>query len=176
VFRRLRITHVHIGIQVPLVVLPDSPGNRWPGIGKSQHTLDTIALQHLTSLGMQDAWLDTKEGDSGATRLGGDGTREGSDDNRACLGLPECVDDGTFLVADMFIVPVPRLRVDRLSDGSENTNGRKVVAFHVLWAETAQETDGSRGRIELGEFVFCNRLPVSRRSRVNWGRFEDTDT
>lgn len=63
--------------------------------------------------------------------------------------MPVRIDDGALLLADMLPVPFPRFRVDRFSDGTDCAERRKVVAVRVLVAETTEETDSSRGSVEL---------------------------
>jgi hypothetical protein len=73
----------------------------------------------------------------------------------------------------MLIVPVPRLRVDRLSNAAQYPQAAQIVVFHVLSTVTTEQADGSRGGVELRELVLFDGLPVARRSRVDGCRFED---
>lgn len=69
----------------------------------------------------------------------------------------------------MFVVPLPCLGVDGLSDRAEDADRAQVVVCDVFGSETAQETDGGRGRVELSEFVFGHSLPVARGVGVDGG-------
>lgn len=95
------------------------------------------------------------------------------DDDGTGLGLPVGVDDRALLLADVLPVPLPGFRVDRLTDGADRAEGRKVVALGVLFAEAAEQTDRSRGSVKLRELVLGDDLPEARRGRVDRGRFED---
>jgi hypothetical protein len=75
--------------------------------------------------------------------------RDERDDDRAGLRLPVGVNNSTLLVSNVLPVPVPRLRVDRLSDGSDSTERGKVVSLDVLLAEATEKTNGGRGGVEL---------------------------
>lgn len=66
----------------------------------------------------------------------------------------------------MIIVPVPGLWVDGFTDGTQDTNGRQVVVVDMVSAKTTEETDGSRSRIKVSDFVFFNSLPVTGRGGV----------
>lgn len=83
------------------------------------------------------------------------------DDDRASLGLPVGVDDGALLVADVLPVPLPGLGVDGLSDGSDGAEGREIVSLDVLLSETAEETNGGRGGVELRDEGVSEKLVVA---------------
>ena len=155
------------------MILVHSPSNRRPRRLEHKHTLNSITLQLLSSHRVQNSRFDTKERHSGATWLGFDGTRERRDDDTASFGLPEGIDDGAFALADMVVVPVPCLGVDRLTDGTEDAERGEVVALDVVVAETTEETDGGGSGVELGEFVLLDGLPVARGCRVDRCRLED---
>lgn len=73
----------------------------------------------------------------------------------------------------MFVVPVPSLGVDRLTDTAQYSDGAEVVGLDVMFTKTAEETDGSGSGVEVGNLVLLNGLPVAGWGGVNWGRFED---
>ncbi len=50
-----------------------------------------------------------------------------ADHDRAGLGLPPRVDDGTARAADRAVVPDPRFRIDRFADRSDQPQRRQVV-------------------------------------------------
>ena len=118
-------------------------------------------MTYLSSLGIQNSRLDTEEGHRGTSRLGFNRTREGSDDDTTCLCLPESIDDCAFPLANMIVIPMPRLGIDRLSDGTQHTERREIVILDVMFAQPTEETDGGGCRVELGQFVFLDGLPVS---------------
>jgi len=87
--------------------------------------------------------------------------------------LPEGVNDGTLLLPDVVVVPVPSLGVDGLTDTTQHSEGAKVVGVSVVLAETTEEADGGGSRVEVGNLVLLNGLPVTGWGRVNGGGFED---
>jgi hypothetical protein len=87
--------------------------------------------------------------------------------------VPEGVYDRTLHLPYMLVVPVPRFGVDRLADASQHAQAAQVVALHMVGTEAAEKADGSRGRVELGQLVLLDGLPVARRSGVDWRGFEN---
>jgi hypothetical protein len=73
--------------------------------------------------------------------------------------VPEGVHDRTLHLPYMLVVPVPRFGVDRLADASQNAQAAQVVALHMVGTEAAEQADGSRGRVELGQLVLLDGLP-----------------
>ena len=118
--------------------------------------------------------LDTKEGHSGRTWLGFNGTREWRYNDGPGLGLPESVNDGTLFFPDVVIVPVPSLRVDGLTNATQHSEGAKVVGMDVVLTETTEEADGGGSSVDVGNLVLLNGLPVARWGRINGGGFEDS--
>ena len=57
------------------------------------------------------------------------------------------------------MVPQPRLRVDRLPDGSEDLEGAEVVLLGEVLAEFHEGPDGGGRRVELGHAVLGHDLP-----------------
>lgn len=74
----------------------------------------------------------------------------------------------------MLVVPEPRLAVDRLTDGAEDSERRKVIVLYVFSAETTEETDCCGCGVKLGDLVFINRLPVAGGCWIDGSGFEDT--
>jgi hypothetical protein len=70
-------------------------------------------------------------------------------DDGSSLSLPVGIHNGALLLANVLVVPLPGLGVDRLSDGSDGAEGGEVVALDVLGTEATEETDGGRGGVEL---------------------------
>ncbi len=155
------------------MVVVDRPRNRRPRLLQHQHTLHVIALKLLARLRVENRGLDTEERHSRRSGFRLDRTGERSDDDRPRLGLPERINDGALLPPDVFVVPVPRLGVDGLADGAKHPQRRQVMAFNVLVTKAAKQTDGSRRRVELGDAVLLNCLPIARGSRVDGSRLEN---
>lgn len=74
----------------------------------------------------------------------------------------------------MLIIPIPRLGVDRLADTTQDSQRAQVVVLDVVCAQAAEEADGGRGRVELGEFVLLDGFPVAGWCGIN-GRGLEND-
>lgn len=122
---------------------------------------------------LEDDRLDSPEGKGGRSRLGGDGSRDGGDDDGTGLGLPVSVDDGALASSDLLLVPVPGLGVDGLSDRSDDPQALEAVASDVLLTESSEESDGGRSGVEVGDLVLVDDVPVSRGSGVDGRRLKD---
>src|SRR5579872_3840595 len=96
-----RNTNPHEGIEITVIVSPDSSSNRWPGFPDTQNTFNVITLKDFSCLGIENNWVDAEEGHSCRSWLGFDSTREWSDHDRSGLGLPPSVDDGTLPLSDV---------------------------------------------------------------------------
>jgi hypothetical protein len=48
--------------------------------------------------------------------------------------LPERIDDSAFAFSDVLTVPVPGFRVNRLADGTKDSERREVMVLDVLVA------------------------------------------
>lgn len=151
-----------VGVEVSLVVAVDGTSNSGPRTLGNKDTLDVSALENLAVGRVEDCDVDTEEGESGGSWLGSDTARDGGDHVGTGLGHPVSVDDGTLAVhTGVFVVPVPGLGVDRLTDGTEDTEGRKVASLDKLVTHAAQETDSSGSSVELGSLPLFNKVPVS---------------
>jgi hypothetical protein len=64
------------------------------------------------------------------------------------------------------VVPVPRLRVDRLADGAQQPQALAARFLDVLVALGNERADGRRRGVELGHAVFVDDLPVARGIRI----------
>ncbi len=75
------------------------------------------------------------------------------------LRLPPGVDDGQTIGADVLAVPDPRLRVDRLADGSEQPERREVVLRRVLRPPLHVRPDRRRRRVQDRDAVALDDVP-----------------
>lgn len=155
------------------MILIDRTCDGWPRSLQDKNTLNVVTLQFLSGDGIQDRRLNSEEGYSGGSRLGLNRTREGRYHDGARLRLPESIHNRALTPSNVVVVPMPRLRVDGLSDGTEHTQCAEVMVLHVVFAETTKQTDSSWCRVELGELMLLHSLPVSGRCGVYWCRFED---
>ena len=123
---------------------------------------------------VKNDWFDAEEGHGSGSWLSFGGTGEWRYHDGPGLGLPPSVDDGTLFLSRVLVVPVPGLRVNRLTDATQHSNGAEVVTFNVMLAETAEETNGSRSGVDVGNPVLLGGLPVTGWGRVDWSRFKDS--
>jgi hypothetical protein len=75
---------------------------------------------------------------------------------------------------------MPRLGVDGLTDRSKDPECAEIVALEMMFAQAAEETNGSRRGIELGDLVALNDIPVTRggwvdRSALEHGRSDTVE-
>jgi hypothetical protein len=78
-----------------------------------------------------------------------------------------------LLLTNVFIVPIPRFRVDGLSNSTKNTQTAQIMTLNMMFSKSTQQPDGSGSGIELSQFVLCNRFPIARGSGVYGGGLED---
>jgi hypothetical protein len=74
----------------------------------------------------------------------------------------------------MFIVPIPRFRVNWLSNTTKNTQTAQIMTLNMLFSKSTQQSDGSGSGIELSQFVLFNRFPIARGSGIYGSGFEDS--
>src|SRR5882672_1807995 len=101
-------------LSVARIVAVDRTQHRRPRPANNQFAADIRA--DFLSLLIDDSRIDAKERKRGATRLGWCRPRKRSDHDRASLGLPPRIDDGTTSAADGFVIPHPGFWVDRFAD------------------------------------------------------------
>ena len=88
-------------------------------------------------------------------------TGQGCDQDPAVLRLPPGVDDGAALAADHLPVPEPGLRVDRLADGAEQAQRRKVVPRGIVLSHLHERPDQRRRGVVGVDPVALDDLPVA---------------
>lgn len=74
----------------------------------------------------------------------------------------------------MLIVPVPCFGVDGLADTTKDTKGAQIMLLNMILTQAPEETDCSGSRVELGELVLLDGLPVTRRGGVYRSRLKDS--
>ena len=87
--------------------------------------------------------------------------RERERARESCSYLPPRIDHSTALLADYTAVPVPCIRIDRLTDRTNDTQRRQVASRHPLVAQSLQGTNRGRRRVELVDLVLFTHLPVA---------------
>jgi len=79
----------------------------------------------------------------------------------AGLGLPPGIDDGATLVADHAVVPLPGLRVDRLTHGAKQAQAGTGGAGNRLIAHRHQGADRRGGSVESVDLVLVHHFPAA---------------
>ena len=87
---------------------------------------------------------------------------------------PKGIYNSTLLLTNVFIVPIPCFRVDRLSNSTKNAQAAQIMTLNMMCTLSTQQPDGSGSGIELSQFVLCNRFPIARGSGVYGRGFEDS--
>ena len=80
----------------------------------------------------QNHGVNAEERPACAARLYRMRTRQGGYQYPARLRLPPGIDNGTFAVADFFIIPNPRLGIYRLADGAEDSEGVRACILRAI--------------------------------------------
>lgn len=89
------------------------------------------------------------------------------------VNSPESIDDGALLLSDVLVVPVPSFGVDRLTDGTQDSQRAEVVTLDVALTEPSEQANGGRSRVELRELVLLDDIPVAGWGRVDGSGFKD---
>ncbi len=97
---------------------------------------------------------------------------ERRDQNAAGLGLPPGIDNRAAAVADHAMIPLPRLRIDRLADGAQQPQRFAARFLHRLIARLHQRADRGRRGIEGVDLVLVDDIPEARHGRVIRHAFE----
>ena len=85
--------------------------------------------------------------------------RKGGNQDAPRLRLPPRIDNGEFPLADLFVIPDPRLGVDRLADRAEDAEALEAVLINPLIPLPHEGPDGGGGGIEQIDLVLVDDLP-----------------
>jgi hypothetical protein len=176
---------LEVGFDVTSVITVDGSCQRWPRLLADHNTFDIVSFEKLAGRRVQETDVVTQEGERCRSRLGRGRTGDRSNADRTGLGHPVRVDDGTFSSSDIVVVPVPRFRVDRFTNTSDNSQTGKVLVLDIGVAQSSKQSnsldksnnqrtfcansDGntySRSGVELRDLVLVDKVPVSRRIGV----------
>mmetsp|Transcript_49907 Transcript_49907/g.129989 ORF Transcript_49907/g.129989 Transcript_49907/m.129989 type:complete len:303 (+) Transcript_49907:472-1380(+) len=155
-----------------LVVAEHVADGRWPrpfdGEETRRGTLELVALRR------DEHGLDAEEGERGAPgllveALGG----QRRDHDPARLRLPPSVHYRAAPLADDRVVPPPRLGVDRLADGAEQTERLAAGGGDGLITDAHERADRRRRRVHLRHFVLVDCTPQPARIWIRGDAFED---
>src|SRR5499427_8464826 len=148
---------LEIGVDEALVVAVDRAHHARPGIDDAE-VAGRGALQHL-ALAVHDLRNDAEERLRRRARLETRRAGERRDQNAAGFGLPPRVDDRATALADHVVIPLPRLRIDRLADGAEQPQRLARGLLHGLVAGLHQRADRGRRRVDDVDLVLVANLP-----------------
>ena len=84
----------------------------------------------------------------------------------AGLGLPPGINDPTTAFADVFVVPVPGFRIDRLTDRAQHPQARHIVLVGIIGTRAHQGPDGGGGGVEDIDLMLFHDLPETARVGV----------
>src|SRR5208337_3499896 len=93
--------------------------------------------------------------------------RERRNENSSGLSLPPRIYDRNFPFSNMGVIPQPRLGIDRFPYGPENTEARKTMLFHPLFAFLHERADCGRRRIKDIYLVLVDDFPETVGFRVS---------
>ncbi len=105
-----------VGFLVAVLVAVDRADHGRPRLADDETAV--LAGFALVSSVVEDCGIDAEEWQGRGSRLAGSGSGERGNQDRAGLGLPPGIDDRASAAADVFVIPVPGLRVDRLANRS----------------------------------------------------------
>src|SRR5205823_3809930 len=116
-----------IRLAVAIRIAPDRPNHRRPWPFDDEDAAMTVR-------DFMARFIDDRRHDSGKlhrARAGYRGryARQRRDQMPAGFRLPPGIDDRAAATTDIGVVPHPRFRIDRLADGAEQTEARKIVIF-----------------------------------------------
>src|SRR6185295_2524089 len=92
--------------------------------------------------------------------------------NATRFRLPPGVDDWAAAIAYHAVIPLPCLRIYRLTYGAKKTKRLATRLLHRLVACLHQCADCRRGRVESVDFVLVDYFPETRHTRVIWHALE----
>ncbi len=123
------------------------------------------AFQHL-AFAVDDLRHDAEERPRRRAGLEAGRARQRRDQNSAGLGLPPGIDDRAAALADHVVVPLPRLRIDRLADRAEQPQRLARGLLHRRVAGLHQRADGGRRGVEDVDLVLVADLPEPRHAGI----------
>ena len=84
---------------------------------------------------------------------------QGRDQRSASLGLPPRIGDRAALFTDNAIIPLPRFRVDRFADRTQQSQAGQIMLERQLAAPLHERPDGGRRGVELRHPVALDDVP-----------------
>ncbi len=131
--------------------------HRRPGLLHDEEA-PLIGPDGLTVAG-HDLGHDARQGTRGRAWHRGHGAGQGSDHDRAGLGLPPGINDRAATAADHPLIPHPCLGIDRLANRSQQSQTGLVVLLGELVTPLHERPDRRRCRVEDGDLVIFDDFP-----------------
>ena len=141
------------------LVAPDAAEHRGPRL--TDDKLTTLPMRDFFALIIDDCRVDSKKRQGRSAGLARGRTGQRSNHMSPGLGLPPCIDDGAFLVADVLVEPHPGLGVDRLADRTEQAKRGEIVLLEIVVAPLHEGSYGRRSGVEDGDPILGDQLPES---------------
>eukprot|EP00967_Tisochrysis_lutea_P145676 scaffold273837_cov27-Tisochrysis_lutea.AAC.3 len=147
-----------VGRDIAIVVAEHIANRRRPGGLDCEEAFARTLL--FDALLIDDGRTDAEEWPHRRARLHV-GARNGQrhDHDATCLRLPPRVDDWAALLANDLIVPAPRLRIDGLTNRTEELQRFARGAFKGRSPQAHERTDGGGRCVKLGDVVLVDNAP-----------------
>mmetsp|Transcript_5192 Transcript_5192/g.12396 ORF Transcript_5192/g.12396 Transcript_5192/m.12396 type:complete len:263 (+) Transcript_5192:422-1210(+) len=161
--------------EVSIVSAQAGSGHSGPGLSDGQNTFRNailIGLHNFSTCRIQDHGIDTVAWQGTRSRLHGRDSGQIGDNVTTRFCLPVSIHHGAFGLADIFVIPTPRLGVDWFSDRSEDFQTAQIIFGGGLGSVFHQKSNCSGRSVELGDFVAFDHVPIPSSIRVDGCRFE----
>jgi hypothetical protein len=108
---------------------------------------------------IDDRCVDAEKRKRGGSGLERGGPRQRGDHLHTGFGLPPGIDDRTASAADVFMIPDPRLRIDRFTDSAEQAERGEVVLRGPFVSPFDEGTDSGGRGVENCDAVMGDDTP-----------------
>ena len=164
------LVHREIGFDEALMITVHGAHDARPRPGDDQIAIGG-AFQEL-ALGIHQGWSDAEKRPGGGAGLQGGGAGQRGDQNAAGFRLPPGIHDRTARIADVVVVPLPGLGVDRLAHRAQQPQALARGGLDRTFALPHQRADRGRGGVEDVNLVLVHHLPEAAGVRVGRDAFE----
>ena len=146
-----------VGFFEALWIAPNGADHARPRFGDAHEPL--LAHFGFGAVGVDHLGFDARQREGGARWLDRGGSGQWADHVSASLSLPPRIDDRAATAPDRFVVPFPSRRIDRLTDGSQNSQAAEIVFGRLILPHFVEQTDRGGGGVELIDLVLFDHLP-----------------
>lgn len=146
-----------VRVDETLAIAVNAAQHRWPRL--ADHEQSAGIRGEFVAVLIDDGRVDSKEGKRARTWNGRRRARERRDDVSTRFGLPERVNDRALRVADLLVVPDPRFRIDRFTNGAEDLQAREIVLRGMFIAPLHERANRRWCRVEVRHAVARDHLP-----------------